>query len=158
MKQAHTNAKKERRLNLHSEYQIGITTLPVRVRRNRGIYGADSTKERKKDVAQKPRNAGIDYHVTDLNIHVNDSYKIRRCKIFSALNRIERESGKDTIVFDCRSHFSLGMEWSVHNVLYRLGIMRSRTKDADLNYPCEIPEWIYCVIGIICWIFLWFLI
>lgn len=100
----------------------------------------------------------MDYTVSTYNIHVNDSYKIRRCKIFSSLNEIEEVSGNQTLVFAGRSHFSLGMEWTVHNVLYRLGIRRAQTKDVDMDLPCDKPEWLYEVLGVLCWIFLWFLI
>ena len=98
------------------------------------------------------------YTVSTYNIHVNVSYKIRRCKIFSSLNEIEEVSGNQTLVFGGRSHFSLGMEWTVHNVLYRLGIKRAQTKDVDMDLPCDKPEWLYEVLGVLCWIFLWFLI
>lgn len=100
----------------------------------------------------------MDYTVSTYNIHVNDSYKIRRCKIISSLNEIEEVSGNQTLVFDGRSHFSLSMEWTVHNVLYRLGIKRAQTKDVDMDLPCDKPEWLYEVLGVLCWIFLWFLI
>lgn len=100
----------------------------------------------------------MDYTVSTYNIHVNDSCKIRRCKIFSSLNEIEKVSGNQTLVFAGRSHFSLGMEWTVHNVLYRLGIKRAQTKDVDMDLPCDKPEWLYEVLGVLCWIFLWFLI
>ena len=50
------------------------------------------------------------------------------------------------------------MEWTVHNVLYRLGIKRAQTKDVDMDLPCDKPEWLYEVLGVLCWIFLWFLI
>lgn len=100
----------------------------------------------------------MDYQVLPCNIRVYDSYKIRRCKIFSALKEIKKEKGNETYVFDYRSNFSLGMEWSVHNILYRLGYKRSQTKDVDLDYPCDHPEWLYEVLGVLGWIFLWFLI
>ena len=100
----------------------------------------------------------MDYTVTQYNIHVNDSYKIRRCKIFSSLNEIEKEHGNETFVFDDRSHFSLGMERTVHNVLYRFGYKRAQTKDVDMDDPCDKPEWVYEIFGVLCWLFLWFLI
>ena len=103
-------------------------------------------------------NNNMHYSVTLYNVHVNDSYKIRRCKIFSSLNEIEEKDGKNTLVFDDRSHFSLGMEWTVHNVLYRLGYKREQTKDVDMDDPCDKPAWLYGILGVLCWIFLWFLI
>ena len=97
----------------------------------------------------------INYSVGVDNIHVEDSYTVRRCGIgkFVRFLRANYESE----VFR-RSNFSLSMEWAVHNVLYRLGYKRSQTKDVDLDYPCDRPEWLYCVLGVFCWIFLWFLI
>jgi hypothetical protein len=50
------------------------------------------------------------------------------------------------------------MEWTVHNVLYRLGYKRGQTKDVDMDDPCDKPEWLYGILGVLCWIFLWFLI
>ena len=41
-----------------------------------------------------------------------------------------------------RSSESLEAEWGVHNVLYRLGIFRSRTKDVGLNFPQK-WGWVY---------------
>ena len=41
MKQKFTKAKKARRVNLHSCYQRGVTTMSVFERRVRGIYGFD---------------------------------------------------------------------------------------------------------------------
>lgn len=42
MKQKVTKAKKAMRLNLHSCYQGGVTSMSVFERRVRGIYGHDS--------------------------------------------------------------------------------------------------------------------
>lgn len=42
MKQKVTKAKKARRVNLHSCYQGGVTSMSVFERRVRGIYGHDS--------------------------------------------------------------------------------------------------------------------
>ena len=100
----------------------------------------------------------MDFSVLTDNIHINNSYKIRGFKIFSSLNEIEKACGNQTSVFAFRSHFSLGMEWTVHNVFYRLGIKRAHTKDIDMDWPCDKPEWLYEVLGVFCWIFLWFLI
>lgn len=40
---------------------------------------------------------------------------------------------------------SLEAEWGVHNVLYRLGLFRSHTKDVDLNYP-QRWSWLYRIV------------
>lgn len=98
------------------------------------------------------------YTVTTHNVHIEDSYKMKGRNFGKALDEIESQTYYgQTDVFD-RSRFSLKMEWAVHNVLYRLGIKRAQTKDVDMDLPCDKPEWLYEVLGVLCWIFLWFLI
>lgn len=60
----------------------------------------------------------------------------------------------NTEVMQHRSLFSLKMEWAVHNFCYMIGYKRERTRDVDLDYPCDKPEWIYKICGMICWIFI----
>ena len=60
----------------------------------------------------------------------------------------------ETIVFE-RSIFSLKMEWICHKFLYRVGYERERTKDADLDNPCDRPEWQYIICGLLVWVFVW---
>ena len=44
--------------------------------------------------------------------------------------------------------WSLRCEWAVHNVLYKLGLWRSHTKDVDLNYPIKwYVEVLYVIFG-----------
>lgn len=45
--------------------------------------------------------------------------------------------------------FSLVMETVTHKVLYKLGLWKNRTKDVDLDNPCDKPEWLYIIIGIL---------
>lgn len=85
--------------------------------------------------------------VSDTNIHIEDSYLIRGRYFSSILREIECE------VTERRSMFSLKKEWAVHNFLYKIGYKRERTKDVDLDYPCDKPEWVYEVLGSLVWIF-----
>lgn len=94
------------------------------------------------------------YTVTTHNVHIEDSYKIKGRNFGKALNEIESQTYYgQTDVFD-RSRFSLKMEWAVHNFLYMIGYKRSQTKDVDLDNPTDNPEWLYCVIGMLVWIFI----
>lgn len=97
----------------------------------------------------------MEYKVSIDNIHIYDSYAIKGRDFGDCLRQIEREKGNQTIVFDKRTYFSLKMEWTTHNALYLCHFKRSQTKDVDLNYPCDKPEWLYCIVGVLCWIFLW---
>ena len=93
----------------------------------------------------------IDYTLTSHCLHLVDSYRVPRWRMRGELKEIRQRaqlsSGLPSLVFK-RSLFSLKMEWLCHNTLYRLGIQRDRTKDADLDNPCDRPEWQYIACGI----------
>lgn len=93
------------------------------------------------------------------NIHIQDSYKISKLNFGTVLDNRESKAKlmKDEgelEVFSHRSRFSLKMEWTVHNFLYGLHIRREQTKDCDLDYPCDKPEWLYCLLGLLTWLFI----
>jgi len=81
-----------------------------------------------------------------------DSYTVSKHDFQNTLNQI-KALHKTKPIFQ-RSDFSLKMEWTVHNFLYQIGYKRERTKDCDLDLPCDKPEWIYKVIGIMVWLFI----
>lgn len=97
------------------------------------------------------------YTITENNLHIEDSYKVRKKEIRSKLIEILVEDIRNHDP-DCsnvwnRSDFSLQMEWAVHNALYALGLWRSHTKDVDLNADCKI-EWLYKIVGCLVWVFI----
>ena len=69
------------------------------------------------------------------NLHIINSYDYRQDEMSDALFRICCRHA-DSKVWK-RTLASLKDEWCVHNALYRLHILRSRTADVDLNYPCR---------------------
>ncbi len=80
------------------------------------------------------------YSITSNNLHIINSYDYRKDEIPGVLFKIcNLHAGSKvwTRTFD-----SLENEWCVHNAFYRLHILRSRTADVDLNYPCRV-EWLY---------------
>ena len=90
----------------------------------------------------------MEYTLTRNNLHLCSSYQVRRWKMRGVLKEIKAAAMPgQTIVFR-RSLFSLQMEWLCHNTLYWLGIQRDRTKDADLDNPCDRPEWQYVAGGL----------
>lgn len=91
------------------------------------------------------------YTITDTNLHIEDSYTVSKRMMDLHLDVI-RQWHPDSNVWK-RSMFSLQMEWCVHNALYGLGLWRSHTKDVDLDYPCNKPEWVYEVLGCLVWLF-----
>lgn len=94
---------------------------------------------------------GLDYTLTDNNLHIEDSYKIGKRAMGVILTHIKNTAETPSKVWN-RSMFSLRMEWAVHNFLYSIGYKRERTADVDLDYPNKI-EWLYCILGCLVWIF-----
>jgi len=83
-------------------------------------------------------------YVTSHNIHIEDSWEISHKEFKSVLLRLKSE---DCLVYN-RWMWSLRCEWAVHNVLYKLGLWRSHTKDVDLNYPIKwYVEVLYVIVG-----------
>ena len=80
------------------------------------------------------------YSISKNNLHIINSYDYRKDEMSDELFRIYFRHA-DSKVWK-RLFVSLEDEWCVHNALYRLHILRSRTADVDLNYPCR-AEWIY---------------
>lgn len=97
----------------------------------------------------------MEYTLSKNNLHIVSGYKIRKWNMRKEL-KVVRDAAKpgETIVFE-RSLFSLKMEWITHNFLYRIGYKRKQTGDPDLDNPCDRPEWLYIMFGLLVWIFVW---
>lgn len=95
------------------------------------------------------------YQVNADDIIILDCYKTHKWNMRKDLKTIQAKDGNRTIVFKHRSIFSMKMEWICHKFLYLVGYERERTKDADLDWPCDRPEWQYIVCGMLVWLFVW---
>lgn len=91
--------------------------------------------------------------ITTNNICIIDGAEVKK-EQFPVILHIIRRVYDDCEVLNKRTDFSLKMEWAVHCFLYRLGIKRARTKDVDLDYPCDKAEWLYKLIGCLVWLFI----
>lgn len=92
--------------------------------------------------------------VTENNIHITDSSFLSEREADDLLDCIAAEYPTCSVVVN-RSHGSMIREWAAHTLLYKLHILRSHTKDVDLNYPQR--WWVslaYNVFGAIALIFL----
>lgn len=86
---------------------------------------------------------------------LKDSYKITKKEIKAAILAADFSKRNPELMTDKRSLFSLKMEWATHKALYKLGIQRTRTKDADLDWPQPLSYRIsYVVLGLIFWPFI----
>ena len=91
----------------------------------------------------------VDYTISETNLHLIDSHNVSKF-VFGKTLRTIRKDHPESKVWD-RCIFSLCMEWTCHNFLYMIGYERERTGSADLDNPCDHPEWIYILGGLIVW-------
>lgn len=100
------------------------------------------------------KEINIIYRATPDCVTIYDSYEVHKWQMRRALKGI-RDAEPECRVFEHRSLFSMKMEWIAHNFLYLIGYERERTKDVDLDYPCDHPEWEYIIAGLLTWLFVW---
>lgn len=81
---------------------------------------------------------------TEYNCHIVNSYKVPKAWFAECLERFRVKNTRCKPLWQ-RTTESLEAEWGVHNVLYRLGIFRNRTKDVDLNFP-QRWDWLYRIV------------
>lgn len=86
------------------------------------------------------------------NIHIAEAYTYKKSEMYDVLEYL-RTKYPNSQVWN-RTFFSLKAEWICHNFLYKVGYKRDHTADADLDYPCDKPEWVYCVLSIPAMIFI----
>lgn len=93
----------------------------------------------------------IDEHVctvTSNNIHIKDSYDIKKRSEMKEILYAIQYKKPDCNVFK-RSYNSMISEWKTHNRLYRLGYKKDRTGSVDLNNPLKwYVELAYKILGI----------
>lgn len=88
----------------------------------------------------------MDYKVFWYKILIYDCYKYKRSEMLPLL-----EEAKKNFPNYCiweRSMYSILCEWRVHKLLYKLGIRKDNTKDADIecNIDPKLEKW-YKFIG-----------
>lgn len=83
------------------------------------------------------------------NIHIEDSYKIKKIKdMKNILNILRQNSNKTNSVIHSLTNFNMINEWRSHNLCYDLHILRSRTKDVDLNKNSFLIKIIYFIVSL----------
>lgn len=86
----------------------------------------------------------MNYVLTDDNLLIKDSYKVKKKDMEQVLFDVIYVHPKSNVWQ--RSMDSLCDEWAVHNACYNLHILRSHTADVDLNFPNRF-EWVYRVLA-----------
>lgn len=70
--------------------------------------------------------------VTTTNLHIEDSYQVKsKNEMKDIINKFKRDFPEH--VLTKVPTYLLVAEWASHNLCYKLGIYKERTKDADLN-------------------------
>lgn len=96
----------------------------------------------------------VDFKFNDAGnvLTIFDCYKTSKHNYRFELQEL-KDAFPDKIIFE-RDLCSLTKEWATHAFLYDIGYKRERTKDADLDNPCDHPEWMYRIIGTLVWPFI----
>ena len=75
---------------------------------------------------------GLNIYISKNNIHIQDSFKIKGIK--EKKNILNKLLKNEPEILKYRTFNSLVREWRAHNILYKLNIKRSSTKDTDLEF------------------------
>ena len=78
-------------------------------------------------------NSTIEFRLTETNIHIVDSYKIKKKDDMIAILASIRKDAAALGYHYKRSDKSWLKEWRSHNLLYDLGIEEDRTDSVDLS-------------------------
>lgn len=96
---------------------------------------------------KKMKICGLNIDISKTNIKIKDAYKINNTKKMQSI--LEEVLEADTDYITNRSMTSLIQEWIAHNRLYKLHILRNRTKDCDFesHNPKFLLRIIYSILG-----------
>lgn len=96
----------------------------------------------------------VKYQFTDSGcvLTIFDSCDVPKKDFQKTLNQIKAIHGNQPIFL--RTDKSLIRELAVHSFCYMIGYKRARTKDCDLDFPCDKPEWVYIALGWLVWPFI----
>lgn len=78
--------------------------------------------------------------LSQTNIHVEGSCCVtERQDMVKVLNELRRRYPSNPVLMN-RTNESMVAEWVLHNLFYKLRIMRAHTRDVDINYPLRWVE------------------
>lgn len=93
------------------------------------------------------------YNLKRERFTIMDVSNVTKEEVIELLDTL-REKYFDYPVFN-RTNKSFINEFLVHKFLYKIGILRSKTKDAGMQYPISsFIEFLYSVFGTICGLFI----
>ena len=98
----------------------------------------------------------ISVAVTENNIHIENSYLIEyKEDMIELLEEYRRKYNSNAFynyIINKRSIKSMTFEWDAHNLLYKLVLFKSRTKDVDIDDEKPYRIFCYYILG-----YVWFM-
>lgn len=85
----------------------------------------------------------LEITISPNNTHIKDSYLVKSRKDMKNILTQISLPNFSSYACDKRSIKGMVREWCAHNLLYNMGLYKTRTKDVDLEYP---QKW-YCKVG-----------
>ena len=86
------------------------------------------------NISIKIKNYGyIQILFNEKNIHIEDSYRIKDERDMKTILWIVQNASFNRGISYLRKRASWIREWKAHNLLYKLGIQKERTRSVDLN-------------------------
>ena len=79
------------------------------------------------------KNTYLHISFDELNIHIEDSYQVKTKKEMEEILWIVKGASFNRGISYLRKRASWIREWKAHNLLYKLGIQKERTRSVDLN-------------------------
>lgn len=74
----------------------------------------------------------VEYSVNVTNVHILNAYKYSKFGFREIITDIKKMN-PDNFTLQNRKNFSIILDWSLNNLLYRFGINREKTRDLDIN-------------------------
>lgn len=93
------------------------------------------------------KNFVLKVHISEDNTTIFDSYQVKSPWDMKSILYYIKAKTTDEYAVNKRSVSGMIYEWRVHNLLYGLGLLKSRTKDVDLN--TDVPWYIKIVYTIL---------
>lgn len=79
------------------------------------------------------KNFILKVHISEDNTAILNSYIVKSAPDMESILYKIRTNASDKYAISKRSIPSMIREWRVHNLLYSIGLFKSRTRDVDLN-------------------------
>jgi hypothetical protein len=78
-------------------------------------------------------NSLIKAYLNEFSTHIENSYKIKKEKEMKYIISYLKDHTNESYAIHKESMNNMLKEWKAHNILYKIGLFRNRTRSVDLN-------------------------